>query len=521
MSVTSNRWIVLGAVMLANLPIVIDMTILHIAVPSLSIALQASGTEALWIIDIYSLLMAGLLVPMGTLADRVGHRRMLLIGLIVFGLASLGAAYSPTAPALIAARAVLAVGGAMIMPSVLAIIRQTFDDSGELSLALGLWGTVASAGAAVGPLVGGALLEHFWWGSVFLINAPVMLIIFPIVWLALPIRRTVAAGQWAIGQALLLIAAIIAIVYAIKRGFGTGGFSAAVLVTLAFGMALLFVFVRKQLTAATPMLDLGLFARPAITAGMVMAVVVAGSLAGVELTIAQEMQYAIGRTPLEAALFMLPLMAASLIGGPFAGAIVTRFGLRLVASASLLVSAFSLAGLGMSDFHQAGIGVILYLATLGLALSVGLTASSIAIMSSVAADKAGAAGALEITGYELGAGLGITAFGVLLSSIYSSSIRLPQDLAGALADQATHSIGETLIVARRLGAADGQALAASAQAAFSSAHAIVLLTAASLIAVLSIFVFFALRRHHGRSGLPSPCPPAAHPSPGIRRPDAT
>src|SRR5690606_31937369 len=174
-----NRWLVLLAVMLAFLPVVIDMTILHIAVPSLTLALGATGTEILWIIDIYPLVMAGLLVPMGTLADRVGHRRMLLTGLGVFLVASVAAAFSPSAIALIGARVLLAVGAAMIMPNILAIIRQTFEDEKERAVALGLWGTIGAAGSAIGPLAGGFLLEHFWWGSVFLINVPVMLVVWP------------------------------------------------------------------------------------------------------------------------------------------------------------------------------------------------------------------------------------------------------------------------------------------------------------------------------------------------------
>lgn len=191
---------------------------------------------------------------------------------------------------------------------------------------------------------------------------------------------------------------------------------------------------------------------------------------------------------------MLPLMLGSLFG-PFAGVIVDRFGLRLVASASLFVSAICLAGLGSSDFHDAGFMVIAYLAALGVALSVGLTASSVAIMSSVAGNKAGAAGALEATGYELGAGLGITIFGVLLSSIYSSTIRLPEGLDGALAESASHSIGETFIAAEKLGEEGKQALITAAQSAFSSAHATVLLTAAVLIALLAVYVFLALRQY--------------------------
>ncbi|MBU0643868.1 MAG: MFS transporter, partial [Alphaproteobacteria bacterium] len=167
-----KRWLVLLAVMLAFLPVVLDMTILHVAVPSLTQALNASGTEVLWIIDIYPLLMAGLLVPMGTLSDRVGNRRILLTGLTLFAAASTWAAFAQSATALIAARVCLALGGSMIMPCVLGLIRKTFEEEGERAMALGLWGTVGAAGAAVGPLIGGALLEQFWWGSVFLINVP-------------------------------------------------------------------------------------------------------------------------------------------------------------------------------------------------------------------------------------------------------------------------------------------------------------------------------------------------------------
>ena len=291
MSSPRNRWLVLLAVMLAFLPVVIDMTILHIAVPSLTLALGASGTEILWIIDIYPLMMAGLLVPMGTLADRVGHRRMLLTGLLIFLSASVFAAFAPNAAVLIGARVALAFGASMIMPNVLAIIRQTFEDSKERALALGLWGTVGSAGAALGPLAGGALLEHFWWGSVFLINVPVMMVVWPLAFFTVPRREVMASGNWTIGQALVLIAGLIATVYAIKSGFKAGSSPVVTGITLVAGIGLLAWFVRQQMRAAEPMLDLSLFSRPAISMGMVMALVVCGSLAGVELTVAQELQF--------------------------------------------------------------------------------------------------------------------------------------------------------------------------------------------------------------------------------------
>jgi len=489
-----NRWLVLMSVIMAFLPIVLDVTILHVAVPSLTLALQATGTEVLWIIDIYPLLMASLLIPMGTLADRVGHRCMLLIGLAIFCTGSILAAFAPSAVALIGARAFMAVGAAMVMPCTLAIVRQTFADEGERAIALGIWGAVASAGAAIGPLAGGALLEHFWWGSVFLVNVPVMLAVIPLVVAYIPRRPAVEGGNWTIGQALMLILGIMASVYALKSAFKTGGSFAQTMACFSFGLLMLGWFVRKQLRAPNPMLDLSLFAIPAISAGVTMAIVVMGALAGVELMLAQELQFVLGRTPLEAGIFMLPLMLASAIGGPLSGMILGAVGLRWVASCSLLVCAASLVGLALTGLDNAGVSVVLMLATLGLSLSVGLTASSVAIMSSTPVEKAGAAGALEATSYDLGSGLGITAFGILLASTYERSIQLPGDIPAAMAEAATRSIGETMIAASALGGDRGQQLMAAGQAAFSTSHSMVLLSAAALMGVLSLVLVFVLRR---------------------------
>ncbi|WP_343039697.1 MFS transporter [Paracoccus limosus] len=495
-----KRWLVLVAVMLAFTPVVLDMTILHVAVPRLTQALAATSNEVLWIIDIYPLLMAGLLVPMGTLADRVGNRWILLAGLSIFGIASTLAAFAPNASLLIAARMLLALGGSMILPCVLGIIRRTFEDDRERGMALGLWGTVGATGAAIGPLIGGALLERFWWGSVFLINLPVMLVVIPACWLLLPRREAVTPGGWAFGQALLLILGMIAIVYAIKAGFGARQPLAVVALVLVLGLALLALFARKQLAGAEPMLDLTLFSHPAIVAGMIMAVVVTGALAGVELTLAQELQYVLGKSPLQAGIFMVPIMAAAALGGPVAGWLSGRFGLRLVASLSLAAAAMALAGLARRDFHEAGLLVAALLAVLGLALSIGLTASSIAIMGSVEASKGGAAGSLEATGYELGTGLGITLFGVFMSGVFGRHFTAPQGLAPDLAAQAARSIGDSYLVAQQLPDGPGAAVIAAARAAFSATHSVLLATAAALIGALAVGVFVALAHYRDAGG---------------------
>ena len=497
MSETQNtpspkRWLILVAIVLAFLPVVVDMTVLHIAVPSLTMALGATGTEVLWVIDIYPLIMAGLLVPMGTLADRVGHRKMLMAGLSVFGLASLAAAFSPTAMLLIIARAFLALGASTMMPSILAVIRQTFENDKERAFALGIWSTIASAGAAAGPLVGGFLLEHFWWGSVFLINVPIILLVLPVVYWLVPVKSVTAKGQWRPGQALLLIAGLIMIVYAIKSGVKPGQSAIQTVMSLLLGVGLLYQFARLQLSTPTPMLDLDLFKKPAISVGLIMALVATAAFAGFELLLAQELQYVLGRTPLEAGLFMLPLATASAVAGPFAAMLTSWFGLRTVSAMSMFLSALALlalANIGIMEHPVIRVGLLI---VLGFALSTGLLASSVAIMGSTPPDKAGAAGSLESTGYELGAGLGITFFGVLLNMMYRMGFVVPPEIAGQIPVNAANSIGEAMLAAQNIGGVTGDAIAEAAKQAFFSAHGTVLTITASLLCMLGVVVLVML-----------------------------
>lgn len=483
----SNRWLILWTVIAAFTPVVVDMTILHIAVPSLTLALGATSTQILWIIDIYPLVMAGLLVPMGTLGDRIGHRRILLMGLCVFTVASVAAAFSVSAEMLIASRALLAVGGSMIMPAVLAVVRQAFEDERERARALGIWTIVGSAGGAIGPLAGGFLLEHFWWGSVFLINVPIMALVLPVSYYFLPSGKPNRAIEWRFGQAGFLLVGLVATVFAVKTGVKGGAPAWQPLLAFGLGAILLFWFGRIQMRSTTPMLDLSLFQNPAIVAGILMAFVSTGTLAGFELVLAQELQFVIGHSPLEAGLFMLPLITATAIAGPVAGWIVSYIGLRTMATASLLVGAAAFATISMTDLREHPDIVRIALAALGFSLGTTLLGGSVAVMGGAPPDRAGAAGALESTGFELGGALGITFFGVLVSAVYRGAL---QDPEGALAGA---SIGDAAVAARTLPQESADALMAAASAAFVESHKVVLMGAAGLLLILAFVVFQILR----------------------------
>ncbi|MCM0752653.1 MFS transporter [Brucella pseudogrignonensis] len=485
----AGRWVTLVAVIAAFLPVVVDMTILHIAVPSLTVALGATATEILWIIDIYPLLMAGLLVPMGTLGDRVGYRTMMIIGLWVFGIASVFAAFAPTASALIGARALLALGGSMIMPSVLALVRQTFEDENERAKALGIWTVVGSAGGAIGPLIGGILLEHFWWGSVFLVNVPLILIVLPLNYMLVPASPGRRSVEWKIGHAMILISGLLATVYAIKSSVKADSSMILALVTFAVGIGLLIGFGRLQMRSASPMLDLRLFRNSAISAGLLMAFVASGAMAGFELVLAQELQYVFGKTPLEAGIFMLPLVVASAISGPVAGALVGTVGLRILSVCGLVAAGASLGGIALTNIQTDPVLTAVMLAVFGFSVGTALLASSVAIMGGASAEMAGAAGSLESTGYELGAALGITFFGVLLGSIYQTYFSLP---GFAASSPAASSIGEAMVIVGAMGSVEGAAVVAAAKEAFSNAHVLVVGTASVLITGLGLAVWVML-----------------------------
>lgn len=489
-----RQWLALVIIVLVYIPVAIDATVLHVAAPTLSMTLGASGNELLWIIDIYSLVMAGMVLPMGALGDRIGFKRLLMLGSVLFGLSSLWAAASNSAGWLIAARASLAIGAAMIIPATLAGIRTLFTEARQRNIALGVWAAVGSGGAAFGPLIGGALLEHFYWGSVFLINVPIVAIVVVLTARLVPQQQGRPEQPLNISHAIMLIVAILLLVFSAKTALKGAHSPWMVATTLFIGAMLLFIFVRIQLRAAIPMIDMRLFGHRIILSGVVMAMTAMIALVGFELLMAQELQFVHGFTPFDAGMFMLPVMVASGFSGPIAGVLVSKLGLRIVAAGGMGLSALSFIGLSMLDFSTQQWLAWGLMVLLGFSAASALLASTSAIMAAAPKEKAAAAGAIETMSYELGAGLGIALFGLLLTRSFSAAIALPQGLESRVAEQASSSIGEAVKVAQELPPALAESVIQAAKTAFISSHSVALGSAGGMLLLLAIGIWFSLAK---------------------------
>lgn len=487
-----RQWLTLVIIVLVYIPVAIDATVLHVASPTLSAELATSGNELLWIIDIYSLVMAGMVLPMGALGDRIGFKRLLLLGSGLFGLASLMAAFSASAEQLIASRAMLAIGAAMIVPATLAGIRTTFARAEQRNMALGVWAAVGSGGAAFGPLIGGWLLAHFHWGAVFLVNVPIVMLVMALTARFVPRQQGRRQQPLNLTQALMLIVAILLLVWSAKTAMKGSVAAWAVVAVFFVGATLLAGFVRQQLTAPVPMIDLRLFTHRIILSGVLMAVTAMVALVGFELLMAQELQFVHGFTPFAAGMFMLPVMLASGFSGPIAGMLVSRLGLRQVAAGGMALSAVSFLGLSVTDFSTQQVQAWTLMALLGFSAASALLSSTAAIMAAAPKEKAAAAGAIETMGYELGAGLGIALFGLILTRSFSSSILLPDGLSSQQAAQASSSIGEAFQLAQEVSTPLAQGVMSAAKNAFISSHSVALGTAGTLLLLLAVGIWFSL-----------------------------
>ncbi|GGI47374.1 DHA2 family multidrug resistance protein-like MFS transporter [Agromyces flavus] len=485
-----RRWLALAVLMLPVMLVSVDNTVLSFALPEIARDLGPTAAQQLWIIDAYPLVLAALLVAMGSAGDRFGRRRMLLIGSVGFALVSIAAAFAPTAETLIASRAALGFFGAMLMPSTLSLLRSVFVDREQRRVAIAIWASGFAAGSALGPIVGGVLLEHFAWGSVFLLAVPVLVPLLVLLPLLIPESRDPAPGRIDVPSILLSLTAMGGTVYGIKH-LATEGIDPIGLAAVVVGPALGVVFVRRQLRAETPMLDMRLFRTGSFGGGVLVNLLSVIALVGFLFFVSQHLQLIAGLSPVEAGLALTPGLAMMIIAGLSVVPLARRIRPRVLVPAALVISAGGYLVVALAA--ETGVGwLIAAFVLLGLGIGVAETVSNELILSSAPPAKAGAASAVSETAYELGAVLGTALLGSIVAAWYRSAIELPSSLTTAEADAARETLAGAVTVAESLSPADAAALATSAAHAFDGGVVVTafigvaLMVAAAIVAATTL-----------------------------------
>ncbi|MFD0362194.1 MFS transporter [Nocardia sp. GCM10030253] len=489
---TTREWGGLAVLALALLLLAVDATVLDLAVPAISADLAPTTPQLLWIIDVYSFVLAGLLVVMGNLGDRIGRRKLLLIGGVGFAVASVIAAFSVSPEMLIAARVLQGVAGATLMPATLGLIRSMFLDPRQRTVAIAVWSAMAGGGAAAGPLLGGWLLEHYWWGSVFLVNLPVMLALLVLGPVLLPESRDPNPGRFDLPSAALSMLALVPVVYAVKET-AAHGLSLTMAGIGAFGLLAGVLFVQRQRTLAHPMLDLKLFALPRFRIAVLTSLLSVFALAGELFFASQYLQLVLGHSPLEAGLLLLPGLAANVIAALASAWLVRYWRPGLVLSGALLVASVgsALFLLLSPDAATSNVTFIVAFLFTGAGVGVALTISSDLVVSSAPAARAGAAAAVSETAYETGIALGVAVLGSVVMAVFRNGLDLshiPADQVGA----ASESLGGATEFARDLPEAVGTEFLTSVHEAFvSGIHLAAIGT--STVMLIAAAVAFRLR----------------------------
>ncbi|WP_236245417.1 MFS transporter [Streptomyces sp. CC210A] len=477
-----NRWVVLVVLCVSLLLVALDATVLHVAVPAVTEDLRPSATGLLWIVDAYPLVCASLLILFGTLGDRIGRRRVLLAGYALFGVASAVAAMADTPAVLIAARALLGVGGAMIMPATLSLLRAVFPDRRERATAIGIWTAVAAVGAATGPVLGGFLVEHFWWGSVFLINIPLMAVILPVGRWLLPESRGSGDGPWDVLGALMAAAGVLGVVLGVKRA-GVGGDlpGPAALAPLLLGAALLVLFVRRQRRREHPLIDMRMFSRAAFTTSVGCIVLAMLALVGLELIAVQYLQLVLGLSPVETGLRLLPLTFAAMAAGAAGSAVLSRLGPRRMVGGGFTLTAGAVLLLVLMNHDDRPLLLTAGFVLLGFGLQTTLFGAYESMLSEAPAECAGGAAAIGETSYQLGAGMGIALLGSVMNAAYAPGLTGVPGVPAEAGAAAANSLGEAYQVAARLGGEAGEALQTAARHAFVHGLHVTLVVSAGLL----------------------------------------
>lgn len=505
-------WLALALLMFPVLLVAVDNTALTFALPAIARSLDASGVELLWIVDAYPLVLAGLLVAMGSLGDRIGRRRLLFIGSTGFAAVSAVTAFAPSAEWLIAGRAGLGFFGAMLMPSTLSLIRNIFPEPNRRRLAVAIWAAGFSGGAALGPIFGGWLVEHFWWGAVLLVAVPIILPLLALGPALIPESQDPHPGRVDMPSIILSLLVMVPVVYGIKV-LATHGLAAEPLAAITFGLLMGYVFVRRQRHLLTtgpaegaagarhrtaPLLDLSLFGNRVFSTAIVANVLALFSFNGFILFLAQHLQLIEGQSPSESGVAMVPALIATVLAGLLVVPLVKKVRPGFVVAGGLLLSA---GGYFLVAFGNHGNGPALLLAALlVLCLGVGAaeTISNDLILGAAPAEKSGAAAAISETGYEVGSLLGTAILGSILTASYQGNLRLPAGVADSAPAEASAQAGETLAgaveLAQALPAPLAEAVMTAARTAFDSGVHITATIALVLMAGASVLAAIVLRK---------------------------
>ncbi|MGO3895565.1 MFS transporter [Brevibacterium aurantiacum] len=478
-----REWAGLAVLMIPVLLISIDNTVLGFAIPAISTGLHPTGTQLLWIVDIYALMLAGLLVAMGSIGDRVGRRKLLVIGAIGFGLASLLAAFSTSAEMLIASRALLGIFGATLMPSTLSLIRNIFLNAKDRRVAIATWSAMFSGGAALGPIVGGILLEHFHWSAIFFINLPLIAIFIPAAIVLLPESRDPNPGRIDPLSIVLSMLMLTPLVYAIKHVMADGAdllFWGTMTVTVLAGTG----FVLRQLYSSRPLLDVRLFTNKVFTSAVASNLLSVMGLAGFLYFGTQLLQLVLGLSPVEAALVLIPGLFTAIISGYAAVPIMARLQPRVVVPCALVLNAFGLGIVAFTPEHSVA-GMLISFLILGIGIGTAEVITNDLILSAVPAHKAGAASAISETAYEFGSVMGTAVLGGLSTMVFGS--HLQSTLGAKASGPEFETLGSSLEHAGAQGGHLGDQLAEAAVASFdlgvqwAAGAAVVLVLIAALL----------------------------------------
>lgn len=487
----SREWIGLALLALPTILLGLDLTLLHLALPVLAVDLRPTSVQSLWIVDAYGFMIAGFLITMGTLGDRIGRRKLLMIGAAAFGLCSLAAAYSTSAAMLIAARALLGVAGATLMPSTLALISNMFLHPQQRALAIGVWATMFALGMAAGPLVGGVLLEHYWWGAAFLVALPVIAVLLLAAPFLLPEYRSPHEGSLDIGSVALSLCSLLPIIYGIKR-IAKDGIGGTAMLAIGAGVVFTLLFIRRQRRLSSPLVDLALFSSRAFSIALLVLLVGLTGVGGTMLLVTQYLQLVAGLSPLAAGMWMGPPALAMLVAGITAPLLARRIRTGYVIAGALGLSVVGYVILAQLSHTPHGIALVtaaFSLVYLGLGTIAALGTDL--VVGAAPAGKAGAASAMSEMVQEFGLAIGIATLGSLSTAMYRIRMAdqgldtIPADLQRAVADSlaGAKSVAEKLPVG----------LLEEAQAAFMDAFNTAAAASGVTVAILAVLAAMSLR----------------------------